>query len=1705
MDKSTKTKPRSKTKSDGTSSSKSNGSEAGGSTKEAAQKDAPLSPTSSKEEVPEKSAIEMVEEATGSKRSSSRKTKDLKTSGKSTSSHVKQSSGDSSSATHAKPVREASDGKESMKEKKEKRKSKKPDAELTSAEMIAVATSTPLKDVGGSSPRSETTASTPESSGRKVRPKSMMISSPKEILEGSSEAPKKGTTHDKKKGSKHMSSAPNAREDSTSERPVASPSKLRGPSRESSRSDLETLTSGNSSPASRRKSVGASSRLSTVIKPSSPSITPSSSSIDTSASNTGATATTTTETKGSKDSSDPNASEKPSITKDSSSTTSITSAATATSASGANGVSSDKTSSSHSTTTSTSASSRPSGGVGPLSSASNDSIENARSTSKVGEVRAMWEQKSQSTRLEREISPRQAGSITSSTSSGSVSTTKEPPSPNSISNGERKPLATIPSVAEDNESNSAAATGSSSGASAPAPRSGKIATTSSSKPTSTGRTTSGSSLVSSSNALALSAETSPPSDNPEVNELRAQYSSLKSVTTELTARLDALSIKVSFTLENIGRRLDSMDVQIKKLQTDVVEMAVANSAARATAAANGNRGSVDLTGSGLLMAPGDPSSPSGRTAPRRGISQKDLGARRTNSVTQMVKPAPSSTNLLPGGASSPSAQKSSSSSSSSESMKDSRSFLTTHLIDLATLKKPITVPLLLQQPESMEKRARVACEILESEIRYLFGVELMIKNWESPLLAYAAKEPKLEVNEVSKIFGEGWLQPMLDNNTTQLCAPLEERLGRWTDDSTIGDIFLKFERGLHQYKRYCGSYEQSLRLLISLADNNSKFKKALQFFDNHCVAFNGLRLRDYLITPVQRVPRYNLLLRDLLACTPESHPDFPLLTDAVAKVSDVATEINSHIRQAESQWKMAEIVGRGNGFEQLLSKNATRSFVKSFTVDVLVDLMDRRRNVPNRKQELLIFNDLVVAGTFVNKKATPQDFSIPTALTWVITDLTESPENLTPLLEDVPRSNAFLLRGPESLWLIGAKHQAEFTTLLEVLQNTIGCPQSELADGPRSGSYSFQRIPGRYTGQWRDADFHGEGTYTKADGSLFQGHWDCRFKTGYGTIVVAGSPSHIGGWKNMRPDNDVVEYKDHQLWSDSDLKELSEREWKLLMTRAKVVEYKQDQKVVQQDVSNSSLYKIKSGKCRVEKTTHEGKRLTLVTLSEGAYFGDTSVLPMMSKATADVICDTPTAEIAVIEVSVLLELLKNDPVLAMRFFRQLANTLANRLKSFHAAPAPGGATSPQNSSGTLPPSPSPSSTSLAVPSSSAGSSSKSNDKRKRSESSGDLSVGSKGGSSAADDGDEDVKAQTDQDYVHKFDLPSGEVLITTMTATMKGVMKKYAQLYLSQRFLCFEAKVFVTSRDVIPLDRVTKLELVKKKYIAVSTKKSKFEFSVDNLEELYSLLSSLSVGGSSASSNAKDHDSTDLHHKEGSRLSLTAEKSSDDTQTASSEGDAATRERTGSNAGWATGPKRRSTTMNLALDDSVDASGGLTAADWSVLQQGFQCISYTKGMAIIQQGQSQTRLFQIARGSCRIEIKNEKEAQPKVVGNLTTRDMFGEISFLYQGSAATASVVADDETVEVYVLDGYFINILFVKYPDLAGRFFAYIAGVIAGRLNEREASKVSQERKHRRTRTKANLPTSPAPAGASASAGGSSPSKTELAPPSIITTSPPR
>jgi len=68
----------------------------------------------------------------------------------------------------------------------------------------------------------------------------------------------------------------------------------------------------------------------------------------------------------------------------------------------------------------------------------------------------------------------------------------------------------------------------------------------------------------------------------------------------------------------------------------------------------------------------------------------------------------------------------------------------------------------------------------------------------------------------------------------------------------------------------------------------------------------AIPLDGFLLTPVQKICKYPLQLRELLCYTWRAHPDFTALTTAADAMRDMTALVNERKRKMESMEKLVE-------------------------------------------------------------------------------------------------------------------------------------------------------------------------------------------------------------------------------------------------------------------------------------------------------------------------------------------------------------------------------------------------------------------------------------------------------------------------------------------------------------------------------------------------------------------------------------------------------------------------------------------------------------------------------------------------------------------------------------------------------------------------------------------------------------------------------
>ena len=201
------------------------------------------------------------------------------------------------------------------------------------------------------------------------------------------------------------------------------------------------------------------------------------------------------------------------------------------------------------------------------------------------------------------------------------------------------------------------------------------------------------------------------------------------------------------------------------------------------------------------------------------------------------------------------------------------------------------------------RREKAAREIMESEDAYVQNLQLLAAEYAGPLKRMAAEHRMITAQQYKDLFLN--LDEILAFNT-RLLGAFQERMRNFDNRRTcIGDIFLQFPQMSTLYQYFVGNFDKSAAALNALLESPAFVKWQEDVAEQP--QLHKLRINTLLIMPVQRVPRYSLLLRELISKTPETHPDYASLQKAYDFIGTVASGINEAKRRAEAHEKVADL------------------------------------------------------------------------------------------------------------------------------------------------------------------------------------------------------------------------------------------------------------------------------------------------------------------------------------------------------------------------------------------------------------------------------------------------------------------------------------------------------------------------------------------------------------------------------------------------------------------------------------------------------------------------------------------------------------------------------------------------------------------------------------------------------------------------------
>ena len=113
----------------------------------------------------------------------------------------------------------------------------------------------------------------------------------------------------------------------------------------------------------------------------------------------------------------------------------------------------------------------------------------------------------------------------------------------------------------------------------------------------------------------------------------------------------------------------------------------------------------------------------------------------------------------------------------------------------------------------------------------------------------------------------------------------------------VGQIFVKYSPFFKIYATFVNDFDASNQKIEDLNQRSVKFARFLEVTSDRIQK----ELSSILITVVQRIPRYELLFRDLLKRTEEDHVDYASIAKALNKINEQASFINEKKRHYENQ------------------------------------------------------------------------------------------------------------------------------------------------------------------------------------------------------------------------------------------------------------------------------------------------------------------------------------------------------------------------------------------------------------------------------------------------------------------------------------------------------------------------------------------------------------------------------------------------------------------------------------------------------------------------------------------------------------------------------------------------------------------------------------------------------------------------------------
>nr|XP_046234377.1 FYVE, RhoGEF and PH domain-containing protein 4-like isoform X2 [Scatophagus argus] len=250
-----------------------------------------------------------------------------------------------------------------------------------------------------------------------------------------------------------------------------------------------------------------------------------------------------------------------------------------------------------------------------------------------------------------------------------------------------------------------------------------------------------------------------------------------------------------------------------------------------------------------------------------------------------------------------------------------------------------------------QKLYKIASELLQTERAYVSRLHLLDQVFCARLTEEASRG-SFPPEVIRNIFSN--ISSIYSFHSQFLLPDLENCLSQWCVSPGLGKVLLQHAPFLRMYADYVRNFDQAMELLRTWTERSSAFRNLIQDIQS-LESCDSLTLQHHMLEPVQRVPRYEMLLRDYIKKLPKDNPDYELAHKSLQTISMAATHSNSAIHKAEGLKRLLEIYEMV-GEEEVV--NPANEFLREGRLLKLA-----ARNTSAMERHLFLFNNFLLCCT----------------------------------------------------------------------------------------------------------------------------------------------------------------------------------------------------------------------------------------------------------------------------------------------------------------------------------------------------------------------------------------------------------------------------------------------------------------------------------------------------------------------------------------------------------------------------------------------------------------------------------------------------------------------------------------------------------------------------------------------------------------------